>query len=66
MRICLTDEADPIRIGDNVRHKSLDGWLVVTQITPDGIAWCAVQDGEQVGWLAVHFVRDLVKIRPLH
>ena len=62
----LTDKANPIRVGDHVRHKSIDGCLTVMQIIPDGIAWCTVQDGEQGGWLAVHYVRDLVKVGPLH
>jgi len=62
----LDDPSGPISVGDHVRHKSLSGWLIVIQITPDGIAWCTVQDGEQVGWLAAHYVWDLVKIEPLH
>jgi hypothetical protein len=62
----LTDKADSIRVGDHVRHKRLDGWLVVMEIAPDGVAWCTVQDGGQVGWLAVHWVWDLVKIDRLH
>jgi hypothetical protein len=45
----LTEKAHSIRVGDHVRHKRLDGWLVVMEITPDGVAWCTVQDG---GWMA--------------
>jgi hypothetical protein len=59
----LIDKSDPVRVGDNVRHKRFGDWLIVEKITNEGrIAWCTVQEGEQVGWLAVHFVHDLVKI----
>jgi hypothetical protein len=59
----LINKADPVRVGDNVRHTRFSEWLIVEKITDEGrIAWCTVQEGEQVGWLAVHLVRDLVKI----